>query len=1295
MRVGDRGDHPPGHVGGRPSAAWSARARRRRRAGRAAPAPGRALPSSRMSTSMPVRIRNGASSSLSAGDDPELASRSRSGVSPLATVSRGEWSVSAMYVVAEVARRLGHLADRRAAVGPVRVGVQSPRSAARRAAPPAATGRAPPVSSRRRYAGHPPAAASVTTAAVASPTPLSSVSVPASARSSSSPVREAVERRGRAAEGPHPVGRLVRALEQERDPPQRSTGSTSVVLRACQVTTSRATVFVEQPARVATCRPGPSPTDCGQEPERQHASTDDEPPATTAGRRRPTVPGRRSTMRHAERERVRPRRPLECTESSPACAVARIVQTWRHRQLSATGAVRCGPPRRRAPAEPRRRPGPTGRRTELAGGTRPPRHADHVGRRRSDASAPRSRRPTEHGLRPDARSLTSVRATARRPGLSAATSPDAAAQTRRHEQPPHASSARRLDRSAHVIASSRNGSDLWASHNRHPPVTRTLEWRVQAARRPSAGSSARSGTLSTAAIPRMDETLPWYRSLPPEERSWVGLVAQAGIAAFVEWFRDPGPAPRHHRRRLRHRARASWPARITLQQTVELIRAHDRRRRGARRRARRARRRAACCARRCCATRREIAFAAAQVYAQAAEARGAWDARLEALVVDALLRGEVDEACGPGPPRSAGRQRGQVAVVVGRATRRRARGGRRRRPARRPARSASTCSPACRATGWSSCSAASPTRSLAARALLGQFAPGPGRRRPGRRRPPAAARRPPRPSPALRAASAWPDAPRPVLADDLLPERALAGDAGARARLVEDVLRPLADAGGDLLETARRVPRAGRVARGRGPGAVRPPEHRALPAAPGRRRDRRRRRPTRAARSPCGSRWPSAGSTPAATGRSFVGNLQDPTRRTSCRGRYRSAAPVGHHGGGVLVIVAPGQGAQTPGFLAPWLELPGVRDAPALALGVRRPRPRALRHRGRRRRPSATPRSPSRCSSPPGWCPLLELFPHPADAFGVVGVGAGHSVGEITAAAAAHVITAEQAMVLVRERGRAMAAAAAVTPTGMTAVLGGDPDDVLAKLAEHGLTAGQRQRRRPDRRRRHARAARGARGRPARGRAAAPAAGRRRVPHRAHGARGRHARQPRRAPSPPTTRAPGCSPTATAPSSTTAARCSRRIVDQVATRSAGTCACRPWATSASPASSSCRRPARSSAWPSAPCPASRPRPQDARRPRGRPRPGRAARHRQPGLRRPRPGGCSSRRPRARSAAADAGGGLGAGSSPAAVGRSTACATSSRSSPRTAVTSSSGSSRTATRSPPVSPLVRLHPEAVPA
>ncbi len=87
-----------------------------------------------------------------------------------------------------------------------------------------------------------------------------------------------------------------------------------------------------------------------------------------------------------------------------------------------------------------------------------------------------------------------------------------------------------------------------------------------------------------------------------------------------------------------------------------------------------------------------------------------------------------------------------------------------------------------------------------------------------------------------------------------------------------------------------------------------------------------------------------------------------------------------------------------------------------------------------------------------GLTSVLALFEHPADGFSRIGAGAGHSVGEITAAAAAGVITAEQAMVFVRERGRAMAAASAVQPTGMSAVIGGDPVNVETVLRRHGLT---------------------------------------------------------------------------------------------------------------------------------------------------------------------------------------------------------------------------------------------------
>lgn len=158
------------------------------------------------------------------------------------------------------------------------------------------------------------------------------------------------------------------------------------------------------------------------------------------------------------------------------------------------------------------------------------------------------------------------------------------------------------------------------------------------------------------------------------------------------------------------------------------------------------------------------------------------------------------------------------------------------------------------------------------------------------------------------------------------------------------------------------------------------------------------------------------------------------------------------HSGLVLVIVAPGQGAQTPGFLAPWLELDSFRSRLAWLSAVA---DMDLAHYGTEAdadtiRDTAVAQ-PLLVAS--GLLAALELFPHPADAFGKVGAVAGHSVGELTAAAGARAITAEQAMVLVRERGKAMAAAAATTPTSMTAVLGGDREEVLAKLAEHGLTA--------------------------------------------------------------------------------------------------------------------------------------------------------------------------------------------------------------------------------------------------
>ena len=154
----------------------------------------------------------------------------------------------------------------------------------------------------------------------------------------------------------------------------------------------------------------------------------------------------------------------------------------------------------------------------------------------------------------------------------------------------------------------------------------------------------------------------------------------------------------------------------------------------------------------------------------------------------------------------------------------------------------------------------------------------------------------------------------------------------------------------------------------------------------------------------------------------------------------------------MLAIVAPGQGAQTPGFLRPWLTESTFSDRLtwlSAVCGI------DLRHYGTDA--DAETIRDTAIAQPLlvafGLLAALELFPHPADAYPLVGVAAGHSVGEITAAAGVGVLSAEQAMVFVRERGRAMAAASAATPTSMTAVVGGDSQEVLEAISAHGLTA--------------------------------------------------------------------------------------------------------------------------------------------------------------------------------------------------------------------------------------------------
>lgn len=305
------------------------------------------------------------------------------------------------------------------------------------------------------------------------------------------------------------------------------------------------------------------------------------------------------------------------------------------------------------------------------------------------------------------------------------------------------------------------------------------------------------GTLAAAAVARMDEVLPWYRAMSAENRSWVNLVAQAGIAAFVEWFRRPD-APQAISADVFGTAPRELTRSVTLQQTVELVRVvigvveeHiEEIAPGDEAVVREAVLRYS----------REIAFAAAEVYAEAAESRGAWDARLESLVVDALLRGEADDSVRSRAAALGWGVHGSVVVVVGQA------------PDAEPEIVVDEIRRAAHMHHLDVLTGVQGDRLVAVlggsrepvratRHLVAQFGPGPVVVGPAVPDLLAAGQSAAAALAGLRAAPAWPEAPRPVPADDLLPERVLAGDDLARTKLVDDVYRPLQVTGTALLET--------------------------------------------------------------------------------------------------------------------------------------------------------------------------------------------------------------------------------------------------------------------------------------------------------------------------------------------------------------------------------------------------------------------------------------------------------------------------------------------------------------
>ncbi len=314
---------------------------------------------------------------------------------------------------------------------------------------------------------------------------------------------------------------------------------------------------------------------------------------------------------------------------------------------------------------------------------------------------------------------------------------------------------------------------------------------------------AQTSAVTTATVAEMEARYGWFRRLDAEHRSWITLVARAGIDGFVTWFADPDPqgpstsdvfgsAPRELARK------------ISLHQTVELVRTTievvETQIDEVMPKADRAVLHAAIVQ-----YSREVAFSAAEIYARAAELRGAWDARLEALVVDAVLRGETDETVLSRASTLGWRSSATVVVVVGAA------------PEEDPNAELEAIRHSAAIAGIDMLGAVQGDRLVVVLGgselsspqwALGMvsrfvrcFAPGPVVVGPPVEHLMDAAASTRAALSGYRAAQGWPEAPRPVSSHDLLPERALAGDGHARRALARELYDPVRAAGGGLLET--------------------------------------------------------------------------------------------------------------------------------------------------------------------------------------------------------------------------------------------------------------------------------------------------------------------------------------------------------------------------------------------------------------------------------------------------------------------------------------------------------------
>ena len=309
---------------------------------------------------------------------------------------------------------------------------------------------------------------------------------------------------------------------------------------------------------------------------------------------------------------------------------------------------------------------------------------------------------------------------------------------------------------------------------------------------------ANIGRLSTATLQQLELSLPWYRGLRPDERSALGMVAQKGIASFVNWYQRPA-SPAWVLSDVFGTAPTELTRSISLQKALQLIRVvvqvvEDRvpelAGAGVQGPLREAVLRYS----------REVAFAAADVYARAAETRGAWDTRLEALVVDAILRGESSDALRSRIAAVGWTSTARITVMVGGSP---------------SDTNASFVNELRRVTGRLTEDAlvgiqgerlilvlGGLEEKAASYARLAElFGPGPVVYGPPAESLVEAGSSAQAAFAGLTAARAWPAAPRPVAADDLWPERVMSGDDTARTALVRSIYDPLLGASNGLAET--------------------------------------------------------------------------------------------------------------------------------------------------------------------------------------------------------------------------------------------------------------------------------------------------------------------------------------------------------------------------------------------------------------------------------------------------------------------------------------------------------------